>query len=50
MIMLCIGMLMPLSVFLYASFFRGLATEYEEAAAIDGATPDPGLLPRSCCR
>ena len=39
MILLWIGILLPLSVFLYASFFRGLSTEYEEAAVIDGATP-----------
>ena len=32
-------MLMPFAVFLYAGFFRSLSTEYEEAAAIDGATP-----------
>ena len=30
---------MPLSVFLYAGFFRGLGRDYEEAAAIDGAGP-----------
>ena len=39
MILLWIGILLPLSVFLYASFFRGLTTEYEEAAVIDGASP-----------
>jgi raffinose/stachyose/melibiose transport system permease protein len=39
MIVLWIGILMPLAVFLYASFFRGLSTEYEEAAVIDGASP-----------
>lgn len=39
MIVLWAGILLPLSVFLYASFFRGLSTEYEEAATIDGATP-----------
>ncbi len=39
MILLWIGILLPLSVFLYASFFRGLSTEYEEAAVIDGASP-----------
>ena len=39
MILLWIGILLPLSIFLYASFFRGLTTEYEEAAVIDGATP-----------
>ena len=37
MIILYTGMLLPLSIFLYAGFFRGLGTEYEEAAAIDGA-------------
>lgn len=39
MILLWVGILLPLSVFLYASFFRGLTTEYEEAAVIDGASP-----------
>lgn len=38
MIILYTGMLLPLSIFLYAGFFRGLGTEYEEAAAIDGAS------------
>ena len=38
-IVVWIGLLMPFAVFLYASFFRGLGTEYEEAAALDGATP-----------
>ena len=38
MIILFSGMLLPLSIFLYAGFFRGLGTEYEEAATIDGAT------------
>jgi raffinose/stachyose/melibiose transport system permease protein len=37
MILLFTGMLLPLAIFLYAGFFRGLGTEYEEAAAIDGA-------------
>ena len=46
MILLWIGILLPLSVFLYASFFRGLTTEYEEAAVIDGAIADAGVLPR----
>lgn len=36
---LYVGTLMPLSVFLYANFFRTLPRDYEEAAAIDGATP-----------
>jgi raffinose/stachyose/melibiose transport system permease protein len=39
MIVLYTAMLLPLSVFLYAGFFRGLGTEYEEAATLDGASP-----------
>ena len=38
MIVLYTGMMLPLSIFLYAGFFRSLGTEYEEAAAIDGAS------------
>jgi len=38
MVILYTGMLLPLSIFLYAGFFRGLGTDYEEAATIDGAT------------
>jgi raffinose/stachyose/melibiose transport system permease protein len=38
MILLFSGMLLPLAIFLYAGFFRGLGTEYEEAAAIDGGS------------
>jgi len=38
-IVLYVGTLMPLAVFLYAGFFRGLPRDYEEAAAIDGAGP-----------
>jgi raffinose/stachyose/melibiose transport system permease protein len=38
MIILYTGMLVPLSIFLYAGFFRGLGTEFEEAATIDGAS------------
>jgi raffinose/stachyose/melibiose transport system permease protein len=38
MIILYSGMLLPLAIFLYAGFFRGLGTEYEEAATIDGAS------------
>lgn len=37
MIILYTGMMLPMAVFLYANFFRGLGTEYEEAATIDGA-------------
>ena len=38
MIIVYTGVLMPLSVFLYAGFFRRLPQEYEESAAIDGAS------------
>lgn len=38
MIVLYTGMMLPLAVFLYAGFFRGMGTEYEEAASIDGAS------------
>ena len=33
------GFLLPLSVFLYAGFYRRLPLDYEEAASIDGASP-----------
>jgi raffinose/stachyose/melibiose transport system permease protein len=39
LIVLWIGLLLPFAVFLYAVFLRGLGTELEEAAAIDGASP-----------
>jgi len=39
MIVIYVGSLMPLAVFLYAGFFRGLPRDYEEAATIDGARP-----------
>ena len=38
MIVVYTGMLMPLSVFLYAGFFRRLPLDYEEAATVDGAS------------
>ena len=44
MIVLYVGSLMPLAVFLYAGFFRGLPRDYEEAAAIDGARPGQVFL------
>jgi raffinose/stachyose/melibiose transport system permease protein len=39
MIILYGGLLLPLAVFIYAGFFRGMGRDYEEAAAIDGARP-----------
>ncbi len=33
------GFMMPLTVFLYAGFMRGVPQEYEEAAEVDGAGP-----------
>lgn len=38
-IILWIGLLLPFAIFLYSGFFRGLGTDYEEAAMIDGAGP-----------
>ncbi|MFD1715424.1 carbohydrate ABC transporter permease [Amnibacterium flavum] len=38
MILLYTGLLMPLTVFLYTGFARALPRDYEEAAAIDGAS------------
>jgi raffinose/stachyose/melibiose transport system permease protein len=38
MIIIYTGLFVPLATFLYAGFFRGMGTEYEEAALIDGAT------------
>ena len=37
MIVLNIGLLMPLTVFLYTGFIRALPRDYEEAAQVDGA-------------
>ena len=45
MILLYVGMLMPLTVFLYTGFVRALPKEYEEAAQVDGAG-----LPRTFIR
>ena len=50
MIILYAGMLLPLAIFLYAGFFRGLGTEYEEAATIDGASRGRRSSSASCCR
>jgi raffinose/stachyose/melibiose transport system permease protein len=38
MILFYTGLLMPLTVFLYAGFIRVLPTEYEESAQVDGAS------------
>ena len=38
MIILYIGLLLPLSVFLYVGFSKSIPREYEEAASIDGAS------------
>jgi raffinose/stachyose/melibiose transport system permease protein len=37
MILLNVGLLMPLTVFLYTGFIRALPRDYEEAARVDGA-------------
>ena len=37
MIVLNIGLLMPLTIFLYTGFIRALPRDYEEAARVDGA-------------
>jgi raffinose/stachyose/melibiose transport system permease protein len=37
MILLNVGLLMPLTVFLYTGFIRSLPRDYEEAARVDGA-------------
>lgn len=39
LVLVYIGGLMPLAFFLYAGFFRELPREYEESAAVDGASP-----------
>ena len=43
MIVIYTGVLMPLSVFLYAGFFRRLPRDYEEAATVDGASRTAGV-------
>ncbi|GAA3952111.1 carbohydrate ABC transporter permease [Actinomadura viridis] len=39
LVLVYLGLQMPLAVFLYAGFFRGLPAAYEEAARVDGAAP-----------
>ncbi len=39
LIMIYVGMRIPFSVFLYAQFLRQIPIDYDEAAAIDGASP-----------
>jgi raffinose/stachyose/melibiose transport system permease protein len=39
LILVYLGMLLPLSIFLYTGFFRSLPPAYEEAARVDGASP-----------
>ena len=46
MIIIYTGVLLPLSVFLYAGFMRTLAPEYEEAAHHRRRLPLPDLHPR----
>ncbi|MBB4660519.1 carbohydrate ABC transporter permease [Conexibacter arvalis] len=38
LVLVYVGVLMPLAVFLYATFFRALPRDYEEAAEVDGAS------------
>lgn len=38
LVVINLGLLAPLTVFLYTSFIRGLPAEYDEAALIDGAS------------
>ena len=46
MIVLNVGLMLPLSVFLYTGFIRMLPREYEEAAQVDGAGPHAHAVPR----
>lgn len=39
MIIIYLGLLMPLTIFLYMGFLRSLPLDYEEAARVDGASP-----------
>ncbi|WP_131735448.1 carbohydrate ABC transporter permease [Actinomadura roseirufa] len=39
LILVYLGLEMPLAVFLYTGYFRGMPTAYEEAARVDGARP-----------
>ncbi|WP_458115945.1 carbohydrate ABC transporter permease [Arthrobacter sp. D2-10] len=38
-ILVTVGAAMPFAIFLYAGFMRALPSDYEEAAALDGASP-----------
>ncbi len=38
LVVLCSGLMIPLSVFLYTGFIRALPVDYEEAAEVDGAS------------
>ena len=46
MIVLNVGLMLPLTVFLYTGFIRMLPKEYEEAAQVDGAGLVPHAVPR----
>lgn len=39
LVLVYVGLFIPLAVFLYTGFFRGLPASYEEAARVDGASP-----------
>ncbi len=39
MVIIYVGLLMPLTIFLYMGFLRSLPLDYEQAARVDGASP-----------